>query len=86
MQTIEVTIVNENGLHTRPGKNFVKACKQFESTITIVKGEKKVSGKSLMKLMGAGICKDDVIQIHAQGSDEKEAVEYLTGFVAQLEG
>ena len=86
MQTVEVTIVNENGLHTRPGKNFVKACKQFESAITVQKGEKQVSGKSLMKLMGAGICKDDIIQIHAEGEDEKEAVEYLKGFVAELKG
>ena len=86
MQTVEVTIVNENGLHTRPGKNFVRACKQFESNITVQKGEKKVSGKSLMKLMGAGICKDDTIQIHAEGADEFEAVKYLSEFVAQLEG
>lgn len=86
MQTVEVTIVNENGLHTRPGKNFVRACKQFESDITVQKGEKKVSGKSLMKLMGAGICKDDIIQIHAKGSDEFEAVKYLSEFVGQLEG
>ena len=86
MQTVEVTIVNENGLHTRPGKNFVRACKQFESDITVQKGEKKVSGKSLMKLMSAGICKDDTIQIHAEGSDEFEAVKYLSEFVAQLEG
>ena len=75
MQSIEITIVNENGLHTRPGKNFVQACKKFES-----------DGKSLMKLMAAGICKDDVIQIHATGADEQEAITYLSEFVAQLEG
>ncbi len=69
MQSIEVTIVNENGLHTRPGRNFVQACKKFECDITVQKGEKTVSGKSLMKLMATGICKDDVIQIHANGAD-----------------
>lgn len=86
MQSIEITIVNENGLHTRPGKNFVQACKKFESDITIQKGVKTVNGKSLMKLMAAGICKDDVIQIHASGADEQEAITYLSEFVAQLEG
>ena len=86
MQTAQVTIINENGLHTRPGQKFVKACKLFESEITVQKGEKTVSGKSLMKLMGAGICKDDTIQIHANGIDEDEAITYLARFVAELEG
>lgn len=86
MQSTQVTILNENGLHTRPGQKFVKACKLFESEITVQKGEKTVSGKSLMKLMGAGICKDDTIQIHANGADEAEAIAYLAKFVAELEG
>ena len=86
MQFTEVTITNENGLHTRPGKNFVQACKQFECDITVQKGDKTVNGKSLMKLMAAGICKDDVIQIHADGTDEAEAIAFLADFVTKLEG
>lgn len=86
MKSARVTVVNANGLHTRPGQQFVKACKSFDSEIIIQKGEQRVSGKSLMKLMGAGICQHDIIDIHATGSDENEAIHYLSRFITELEG
>ncbi len=43
-----VEIVNETGLHTRPGNQFVKQAKQFESTINVKKGDKEFSAKSLL--------------------------------------
>ena len=53
--TIEVT--NPTGLHTRPGNQFVKLAKQFEAEITVCKGDKCFSAKSLLKLMKIGIRK-----------------------------
>ncbi len=35
----EVEIVNETGLHTRPGNQFVKLAKQFDCAVNIRKGE-----------------------------------------------
>ncbi len=44
-----VEIVNETGLHLRPGKQFVAKAKTFESDISVKKGDKEASAKSMLK-------------------------------------
>ena len=84
MQIREVEIVNPTGLHTRPGNMFVKKAKEYASTITIVKGDKRVNAKSLLTLMKAGISQGDRVSIEAEGADEKEAVEGLAALIASF--
>lgn len=84
MQTTEITIRNESGLHTRPGSRLVKACKQFESDVYIENGSARVNARSLIKLLGAGICKNDSIRLLVEGPDEKAASDYLTQFLSEL--
>ena len=86
MQINDITIRNESGLHTRPGSRLVKACKQFKSDVFIENGDHKVNARSLIKLLGAGICKNDTIRLLVEGPDEKAASEYLTHFLNELEG
>ncbi|WP_041394895.1 HPr family phosphocarrier protein [Photobacterium profundum] len=86
MESFDFNITNENGLHTRPGALLVKACKVFSSSVTVTKGERTVNAKSLMKLMGLGICKNDQILVAVEGDDEAEAIVYLHGFLAELKG
>lgn len=86
MESFDFNITNENGLHTRPGALLVKACKGFSSSVTVTKGERTVNAKSLMKLMGLGICKNDQILVAVEGDDEAEAIVYLHGFLAELKG
>ncbi len=84
MQSREVEIVNPTGLHTRPGNMFVKKAKEFASTVTIVKGDKRVNAKSLLTLMKAGISLGDRIVIEAEGADEAEAVAGLAELIASF--
>ena len=84
MVSREIEIVNETGLHTRPGNQFVKEAKKFECDITVRKGEKEFSAKSLLKLMKIGISKGDMIEISCDGADEQQALETLCTFVANL--
>ncbi len=84
MVSREVEIVNETGLHTRPGNQFVKEAKRFESDIMVKKGEKEFSAKSLLKLMKIGISQGDMITISCSGPDEEQALESLCTFVANL--
>ncbi|MGL1892540.1 MAG: HPr family phosphocarrier protein [Spirochaetaceae bacterium] len=79
-----VEIVNETGLHTRPGNQFVKQAKKFESAITLKKGDKESSAKSLLKIMKIGISFGDKIEIVCDGADEIEALETLSEFIANL--
>jgi len=79
-----IEIVNETGLHTRPGNQFVKEAKKFESEITVKKGDKEFSAKSLLKLMKIGISMGDHIEISCDGTDEEAALDSLCTFIANL--
>jgi phosphocarrier protein len=80
----QVQITNPSGLHARPGSDFVNLAKKFESTIKLFrldKPEKIANAKSIVFVLSLGIKKDMVIEIQADGSDEKEAVDQLVAFV-----
>ncbi|WP_074016117.1 HPr family phosphocarrier protein [Fusobacterium massiliense] len=80
-----VEIVNETGLHTRPGNEFVSLAKTFESQISVEnEAGNKVSGTSLLKLLSLGIKKGSKITVYADGTDEKDAVEKLSSLLANL--
>ena len=79
-----VEIVNETGLHTRPGNQFVKEAKKYESDITVKKGDKEFSAKSLLKIMKIGISMGDQIEISCNGADEEAALESLCTFISNL--
>ncbi len=85
MQEITVEIINDSGLHTRPGKDFVQLAKKYESKILIVKEGIEYNGKSLLKIMKAGISKGDNIAIKAEGEDEAEALMALKDYVENLD-
>lgn len=85
METVNVEIINQSGLHTRPGKDFVQLAKTFESKITITKDDIEYNGKSLLKIMKAGICKGDQVTITAAGEDEKDAINALKSYIETLD-
>lgn len=85
MHTVDITISNETGLHTRPGNELVKQIKSYEGvTIEIEKGDKKIAGNSLLKIMSLGVKKGDVITVHIDGGDETKIAEELVAFFANL--
>lgn len=85
MHTIDITISNETGLHTRPGNELVKLVKTFEgSTIEIEKGEKKIKANSLLQIMSLGVKKGDTIKVHINGGDEEGFGTQLVEFFANL--
>lgn len=85
MHTVDITISNDTGLHTRPGNELVKLAKSFEgATIEIQKGEKKVKANSLLQIMSLGVKKDDVITVHINGGDEENIANELVSFFANL--
>lgn len=75
----------EEGLHARPAARFVKAAKQFDSEIVVVKGGREANAKSSLKLMTLGAKKGDVITLRATGDDADEAVETLAELISSEE-
>ena len=85
MSCIEITVTNDTGLHTRPGNELVKLIKSFEgTTIELEKGDKKIAGNSLLKIMSLAVKKGDTVKIHISGGDEAKIEEQLVSFFANL--
>jgi phosphotransferase system HPr (HPr) family protein len=79
----EVTIVPEEGLHARPAAEFVKAAKEYNSDIKVVKDGNEANAKSSLNLMSLGATKGDKLVIRAEGEDEEAAVERLSSLITE---
>ena len=80
MKEFDYTIQDALGIHARPAGLLVKAAKEFQSAITLKKGEKVASATKLMALMGMGIKCGDVITVTLEGEDEEKAAAALERF------
>lgn len=78
----EVIVKNKTGLHARPAAIFVQIANKYESEITILKDDQKVNGKSIMGILMLAAEKGSKIVIEADGSDAEEAVNELSGVLA----
>ncbi|WP_139906191.1 HPr family phosphocarrier protein [Clostridium thermarum] len=81
MEAKNVVIQNKLGMHARPAQIFAKEAAQFSSKITITKGERKASGKSVINIIALGLVKGTEITVSAEGDDEKEAVKTLVDLI-----
>lgn len=83
----DVTLVNADGLHSRPAAAIVKAVSAFDAKVTISdvsSGKGPVAANSLIGIMSLGAKEGDVIRISAAGAQGAEAVEKLRAMA--LEG
>jgi phosphotransferase system HPr (HPr) family protein len=79
-----VKIINTSGLHARPGSDFVHEAAKFSSKITIRRldeNEDPVNAKSIAFVLSLGIGKGIEVELAAEGTDEKEAIESLCLFI-----
>jgi len=77
----ETRVGPEEGIHGRPAAQFVKAAKVFSSQIVIVKGDREVNAKSVLKITGLAR-KGEKVTIRAEGEDAEEAVETLAELIS----
>jgi phosphotransferase system HPr (HPr) family protein len=77
MYSQNVTVTNKTGLHARPAAVFVQTASKYKSNITLKKGDKTGSAKSILGVLSLGITKDSEITVIADGPDENEAVAKL---------
>ena len=79
----EITIRLENGLEARPVAMLVQVASQFDSSIYLEAGDKKVNAKSIMGMMSLGLDTGEKVTAIIEGSDEDAALEgiekYLSG-------
>lgn len=83
MKEFTYVITEEEGIHARPAGILVKEVKKYESSVTLLKGEKKADLKKLLAVMSLGVKKDEEVTIRVEGSDEDIAVEEIKQFFTQ---
>ena len=70
-----VKVINPQGLHMRPAQLFVAEMGKYDSTVTILFGEKTINAKSIMNLMASCIKMGSEIEIRCEGAQENEALD-----------
>ncbi len=76
-----VTVCNKRGLHARAAAKFVKIAMPFTAEVAVVKGDIRVSGRSIMGLMMLSAGTGTLLKICAQGDDAIAALEALSSLV-----
>lgn len=89
MTSTKYTISNKVGLHARPASLFVRRANEFQSRIHIRTEQMDIDAKSILSVMSLGAGRGTVIEIVAEGPDEKQAihalVEVLDSFLKQYD-
>ena len=73
----EVLVRCESGLHNKQATYFVQKANEFESSIWVESGSRKMNAKSLLGIMSLGIVTGSTVTLIASGSDAEAAVNAL---------
>lgn len=85
MESTELLVQHEVGLHARPAALFVQEAMKFDSKITLrnltAGGDDWENAKSILGVLSLGVNKDHVVEVRAEGPDEAEAIAALKELV-----
>ncbi|MDD6200131.1 MAG: HPr family phosphocarrier protein [Firmicutes bacterium] len=73
----EIVVRCESGLHNRQATYFVQKANEFDSSIWLESGSRKMNAKSLLGIMSLGIVTGAVVTLSAVGNDAEAAVNAL---------
>lgn len=73
----EVLVSCVSGLHNKQATYFVQKANEFECSISVGCGNRKMNAKSLLGIMSLGIVTGATVTLCAEGKDEEAAVAAL---------
>lgn len=73
----EVTVRCESGLHNRQATYFVQKANEYECSIRIEIGNRRMNAKSLLGILSLGIVTGATVVLSAEGPDEEAAIGAL---------
>jgi phosphocarrier protein HPr len=80
-QSRVLTIKNKLGMHARAASLFVQTANQFDSDITIAKGEQEVNAKSIMGILILAAACGSEVTIKARGVDAPAALDAIEDLI-----
>lgn len=81
-----VCIRNKLGLHARASAKFATLATRFGSSVTLVKDDIEVNGKSIMGIMMLAASKGTELVLRVEGDDADDAAEALEALVKERFG
>lgn len=82
MVTKTIKIGNPAGLDARPVALFVQIASQFDSSIYVGTGNKKVNAKSIMGMMTLDLGPGAQVDVSIDGEDESDAIEKIEEYLS----
>jgi catabolite repression HPr-like protein len=70
------------GLDARPVALLVQVASQYDSSVYIESGDKRVNAKSIMGMMSLGLDTGEDVTVSADGADESAAVDGIEEFLS----
>ena len=86
MLTASITIVNKLGLHARAAVKLVEMASKYDSDVVLVRGSKRVSGKSIMGVMMLAASQGVTLELIVDGDDEEVALSSIVLLMQQRFG
>lgn len=82
----ELMVMNKQGLHARPAALFVQIAEKFDASVTVVKDDEQVNGKSIMGILMLGAHYQSKIKLIVDGDDAEQALSELEKFLTAEAG
>ncbi len=73
----EVAVRCESGLHNRQATYFVQKANEYDCSIWVESGSRRMNAKSLLGIMSLGVVTGATITLTADGPNEENAVNEL---------
>jgi len=73
----EIVVRCESGLHNKQATYFVQKANEFDCSIWLESGNRKMNAKSLLGIMSLGIVTGATVILSASGSDAEDAINAL---------
>ena len=77
MYSKEIVVRCESGLHNRQATYFVQRANEFDCSIWLESGNRKMNAKSLLGIMSLSIVTGTIVVLSASGNEEEAAVNAL---------
>ena len=81
MTSRDVVVRCESGLHNRQATYFVQKANEFDCSIWIESGSRKMNAKSLLGIMSLGIVTGATVTLSAEGNNADAALDALEGLL-----
>lgn len=82
-----VTVGHHSGLHARPARHVVETATEYRATVTVTPttGNRSANAASILELTALGVEPGDEVEVRADGSDERDALDAVAEAVAGAE-